>query len=112
VVRPPFRPDEVAASLLAAVRLALPDRLGQTLAGVAVVSADDVGCRVLGFASGPHVDSTPRPRALLSFVLADNPAGQSGERTPIVVVAQETTAPGLTQPVAVPEAGRLASRTR
>ncbi len=112
VVRPPFQPDEVAASLLAAVRLALPDQLGQTLAGVAVVSADNLGCRVLGFANGPYANSTPRPRALLSLVLADNPAGQSGERTPIVVVAQDTAAAAPPEPVAVPDADRLPSPAR
>jgi len=112
VVRPPFQPDEVAASLLAAVRLALPDQLGQTLAGVAVVSADNLGCRVLGFASGPYANSTPRPRALLSLVLADNPAGQSGERTPIVVVAQETPPDTPHRPVVVADAERLPSPAR
>ncbi len=93
VVRPPSQPDEVASSLVAAVRLALAREHWQTLAGVAVVSADDAGCRVLGFAPGPATDSAPRPRTLLSLVLADNPAGQGAQRTPVVIVAQHTPAP-------------------
>jgi hypothetical protein len=76
----------------AALRLALSREASRTLAGVAVVSADDRSCRVLGFAPGPAVDLAPRPRALLSLVLADNPAGQGEQRTPIVIVTYQTTA--------------------
>jgi hypothetical protein len=92
VVRPPQRPDDVAESVVAALRLALSREAGRTLAGVAVVSADDRSCRLLGFAPGPAVDAAPRPRALLSLVLADNPAGQGEQRTPIVIVTHQTTA--------------------
>jgi asparagine synthase (glutamine-hydrolysing) len=90
VVQPPYQPEEVAASLTAAMRLALAPEYGTLLAGVAVVSADETGCRVLGFAPGPAVGLTPRPRTLLSQLLDDNPAGQGAQRTPIVVVAQHS----------------------
>ena len=63
-----------------------------TLAGAAVVSADDLGARVLGYAGGPYADAVARARTLLSLILADNPAGQSGERTPIVLIARATHA--------------------
>lgn len=88
VIEVPFEPDEVAASLVAAMRLALARDHGDLLAGVAVASVDDSGCRVLGFAAGPAIDEVPRARSLLSSVLADNPAGQGAQRTPIVVVTQ------------------------
>jgi hypothetical protein len=91
VVRAPLRPDDVASSVVAALRLALSRETGRTLAGVAVVSADDTGCRILGFARGPAAESVAHPRALLSLVLADNPAGQGEQRTPIVIVAQQAT---------------------
>jgi hypothetical protein len=92
VIRPPWQPDEVASSLVAALRLALARDHWRSLAGVAIVSADDGGCRVLGFAPGPVVDAAPHPRTLLSLALADNPAGQGAQRTPIVLVAQQTAA--------------------
>jgi len=92
VVRPPAEPDEVAASLVAALRLALAREHWRTLAGVAIASADDAGCRVLGFAPGPVADATAHPRTLLAMALADNPAGQGAQRTPIVIVAQQTAA--------------------
>jgi hypothetical protein len=93
VIEAPFQPEEVAASLVAAMRLALPSDQWRRLAGVAVASVDDAGCRVLGFAPGPASDAAPRPRTLLSLVLADNPAGQGAQRTPIIIVAQQTPAP-------------------
>ena len=112
VVRPPFRPDEVASSLVAALRLALPPGVGDSLAGVAVVSADQAGCRVLGYANGPCADAAARPPTLLSLVLADNPAGQSTERTPIVVVMQYSPHAEARQPRATQDAGQLATRSR
>ncbi len=107
IVRPPFRPDEVAASLVAALRLALPPELGQSLAGVAVVSADEGGCRVLGYANGPCGGAAPRPRALLSLLLADNPSGQGAERTPIVVVAQHSLSADAHRELSIEDAGRM-----
>ena len=112
IVRPPFRPDEVATSLVAALRLALPPALGRSLAGVAVVSADQSGCRVLGYANGPHADAMPRPRRLLSMVLADNPAGQGTERTPIVVVVQHSQDAYAHRALPVPDADELTIGSR
>jgi hypothetical protein len=112
VIRPPFRPAEVAASLVAALRLALPPELGQSLAGVAVVSADRAGCRVLGYANGPYADATLRPQALLSRVLADNPAGQGAERTPIVVVAQHSRSAEAHRALSIEDAGGMTIGSR
>jgi hypothetical protein len=92
VIRAPFQPDDAAASLVAALRFALPRDAMATLAGAAVVSADDLGARVLGYAGGPYADAVARARTLLSLILADNPAGQGGERTPIVLIARATHA--------------------
>jgi hypothetical protein len=96
VVQAPFEPDDVATALLAAVRYAAPRDLVPTLAGCAVVSADDQGCRVLGYANGPYADASPRPRTLLGLILADNPAGQGGERTPAYVLMSADGAPPRT----------------
>jgi hypothetical protein len=112
VISPPLNPDDVAASLVAAMRLALGRDHGLLLAGVAVASADESGCRVLGFAPGPAVDAIPRPHALLSLVLADNPAGQGAQRTPIVIVAQQTPAPLERQLRSVDLHADLAARAR
>jgi asparagine synthase (glutamine-hydrolysing) len=89
VVRSPFRPSEVASSLVAALRLALPPEVGQSLAGVVVGSADERGSRVLGHADGPAAEFAPPPSTLMPLVLADNPAGQGTECTPILVVARQ-----------------------
>jgi hypothetical protein len=112
VIRPPFRPDEVASSLVAALRLALPPELGQSLAGVAVVSAGQVGCRVLGYGNGPCADATPQPRTLLSMVLADNPAGQGTERTPILVVVQNSPSADAHPTLSIQDGDRLTIGSR
>jgi hypothetical protein len=112
IVRPPLQPDEVASSLVAAMRLALGREYRQRLAGVAVVSADEAGCRVLGFAPGPAAEAAPRPRTLLSLVLADNPAGQTAQRTPILIVAQQAPVPLERQLRTVDRHADLAARTR
>jgi hypothetical protein len=85
VVRGPFKPDDAAEALLEALRFCLPPALLSSLAGCAVVSADATGSSVLGFASGPHVSAVDRPEALVAEICADNPAGQAGECTPLVV---------------------------
>jgi hypothetical protein len=92
VIRAPFHPDDAAASLVAALRFALPRDAMATLVGAAVVSADDLGARVLGYADGPYADAIARARTLLPLILADNPAGQGDERTPIVLVGRATGA--------------------
>lgn len=86
VIRAPYKADTVAAALVSATRAALPREVSGTLAGVAIVSADGQGCRVLGYADGPLAEATPRPRTLLGLILADNPAGQETQRTPVVLV--------------------------
>ena len=93
VIRAPFLPNDVAASLVAALKLALPRDAVATLAGAAVVSADEEECRVLGYAGGPDAEAVPRARTLLSVILADNPAGQGEEGTPLVLVASVVPAP-------------------
>jgi hypothetical protein len=85
VVRGPTQPDAEAAALLDALRYSLPPQLVSTLAGCAVVSADDTGSRLLGFAPGPNVEATNDPDVLVAEVFADNPAGQGADRTPIVL---------------------------
>ncbi len=112
VVETPSQPDDVAASLVAAMRLALAPALGGQLVGVAVVSADDSGCRVLGYAQGPAAEEVPQPRTLLSLVLADNPAGQGMQRTPIVIVAQQTPAAVAGQLLRVDRHADLAIHSR
>ena len=64
----PRAPDGAARALAAAL-----DR------PVAVIDANDAGCKVLG--ASPGVD-----RRLVRRLFADNPLGQAGEQTPICVV--------------------------
>lgn len=73
---PPADPDGVAA----AVSSALSARAGGRV-GVAVVDANDIGVQVLGATA--EVD-----RALLVWLLADNPLGQGSEQTPVALVRQ------------------------
>lgn len=91
VVRGPARPDAAAAAFLDALRYSLPPHLVSTLGGCAVVSADDQGSRLLGFAAGPHAGATAEPDVLVAEVFADNPAGQAAQCTPIVLAFE---APG------------------
>jgi hypothetical protein len=93
IVRAPLQPDTAAAALLEALRLSLPPGLHATLAGCAVASADAHGCRVLGFAPGPNADAVPDPMPLLAQSLADNPAGQGCEQTPLVLIGPATRTP-------------------
>lgn len=86
VVRAPWKPDEFAAAAVAALRLAVPAEVFFTLAGCAVVSADAASARVLGFAPGPHRDALTDPADLIAALCADNPAGQAGEQTPVVLM--------------------------
>jgi len=86
VVRGPFSPDDVADALLDALHYSLAPHLVDTLAGCAVISADEMGSRLLGFAPGPYVHAVPHPEPIVAEIFADNPAGQGGECTPIVLV--------------------------
>ena len=105
VIRGPARTDATAAALLEALRYSLPDHLVSTLAGCAVVSADDTGSRLLGFAPGPNVGATTNPDVLVADVFADNPACQSAECTPIVLAFAVPGRSGLLE--RQPQAGVL-----
>jgi hypothetical protein len=85
VVRAPFHADQTAAALVGALRYAVPVSLVATLAGCAVVSADEHGSRLLGFAPGPYADAVPDAEAVVAQLCADNPAGQGLEQTPVVL---------------------------
>jgi hypothetical protein len=85
VVASPFRPDEAAEVVVAALRHMVPDDAFDHFAGCAVVAADEEGSRVLGFAPGPGADSVPYAEQLIALVLADNPSGQGRQQTPIVL---------------------------
>ena len=78
VTPPPVEPDRVAAAVLAALRGALPAEAYATLAGCAIMSGETVLGRA-GTAIAPD---------LLARLCLDDPFGQGGERTPIVVVRQ------------------------
>jgi asparagine synthase (glutamine-hydrolysing) len=71
---PPAQPDQVAASLSAA----LSSVAGGSV-GVAVIDANDIGVAVLGASEG--VD-----RDLVLSLLQDNPLGQGHEQTPIALI--------------------------
>jgi hypothetical protein len=87
VVRGPLQADDTAQALVDALRYSLPPHLVATLAGCAVVSADESGSQVLGFAPGPGPgrNDLSRPESLIAQLCADNPAGQRGECTPVVL---------------------------
>jgi hypothetical protein len=85
VVRGPVQSDQTAAALVGALRYAAPMSLVATLAGCAVVSADENGCRLLGFAAGPYADAVPDAESVVSQLCVDNPAGQNHEQTPVLL---------------------------
>jgi hypothetical protein len=101
VIQGPAKPDVAAAALLDALRYALPKHLCATLAGCAVVSADDNGSRLLGFAAGPLAASLREPDVLVAEVFADNPAGQGAQRTPVVLAFQAPGHRPETEPVEI-----------
>jgi len=90
VVRAPARPHEAAEAFLDALRYSLPSDLAETLAGCVVFSADESGCRILGFAPGPCADGLAHPDGIAADLCVDNPAGQGGERTPVVLALTVT----------------------
>jgi hypothetical protein len=85
VVQGPVQPDRTAAALVGALRYGAPVPLVATLAGCAIVSADETGSRLLGFAPGPYVDAVPDAETVVAQLCADNPAGQNHEQTPVVL---------------------------
>lgn len=91
VIRPPFLADEAAAALRDALRYSLAPETVATLAGCAIVSADDEGSRLLGFAAGPNVTAVPDAEQVVAELCADNPAGQGDQRTPLVLLFRAPT---------------------
>ncbi len=88
VVRAPVDADGTAEALVAALRYSLPSAVFQTLAGCAVVRADETGSRVLGYGPGPFTDAVPFPADLVARACADNPAGQGREQTPLLLILE------------------------
>ncbi len=86
VVRAPVDTDEAAGAIVSALRYVLAPELVESLAGCAIASADETGSRVHGFADGPFADAVPHAEDLLARSCVDNPAGQSAQRTPLVLV--------------------------
>jgi hypothetical protein len=75
----PAKPDKVSRELTEALRAGLPFPADETLRGVVVIDANDIGRNVMG-------QATDRPDRFFEEVFADNPLGQGNERTPICVV--------------------------
>ncbi len=75
----PAKPDKVSRELTEALRAGLPFPANETLRGVVVIDANDIGRNVMG-------QATDRPDRFFEEVFADNPLGQGNERTPICVV--------------------------
>jgi asparagine synthase (glutamine-hydrolysing) len=69
----------VAAQLSEAVRQALPVDAVKNFQGVVVIDANDLGRNILGH-------DTTAAEAELETMFADNPLGQTDERTPVCVV--------------------------
>ncbi len=90
VVPGPVAPTRVAAELLGVLRTGLPAAAYQALAGVAVVAADEVGFRLLGWAAPDGSTGVPAaPAPLLARLAQGNPFGQRTECTPLLVAAHE-----------------------
>ena len=106
VVRAPLTPDSFAGAFADALRLALPSGYADTLAGIAVISADETGSRLLGFAPGPFIDAVLDAEAVITELCADNPAGQGSECTPVLLALR---APGAPQPPLDGRTGTLPS---
>jgi asparagine synthase (glutamine-hydrolysing) len=81
----PAQPHKVAAELTERVRAALTaagrPQIAQSLAGVVVIDANDIGRNVLG----QHTD---RPDGFFEELFGDNPLGQGSEQTPLAVAVQ------------------------
>ena len=83
---PPARPDEAAAAIRRAVRDAVPAAVGDRLAGVVIIDANDLGRNVLG-------RDNDRGDDFFAELFVDNPAGQNRQQTPIIVCLQVDGAP-------------------
>ena len=75
----PAKPAKVSAQLALTLRQSLPSPAKDTLHGVVIIDANDIGRNVMGQASD-------RPDSFFEAVFADNPLGQGNERTPLCVV--------------------------
>jgi len=81
----PAEPAKVAAELTTAVRAVLSaaglPEVAQSLAGVVVIDANDIGRNVLG-------KNADRPERFFEELFGDNPLGQGSEQTPLAVAVQ------------------------
>ncbi|MFB9321002.1 asparagine synthase-related protein [Cryptosporangium minutisporangium] len=81
----PAHPDRVSAKLKATIVASLTDaglpQLAQTLAGVVVIDANDIGRNVLG-------SDADRPEEFFENLFGDNPLGQGSEQTPLAVAVR------------------------
>ncbi|SHN34420.1 asparagine synthase-related protein [Cryptosporangium aurantiacum] len=81
----PAHPDRVATKLKTTIAATLTDaglpQLAQTLAGVVVIDANDIGRNVLG-------SDADRPEEFFENLFGDNPLGQGSEQTPLAVAVR------------------------
>ena len=77
----PKDPDRASGAIRRAIRDRVPAEIGDRLAGVTIIDANDLGRNVLG-------QESDRPDAFFAQLFADNPAGQGRQQTPIIVCLQ------------------------
>ncbi|MFI5957704.1 hypothetical protein [Cryptosporangium sp. NPDC051539] len=81
----PAHPDRVASKLKATISSTLREsgfpQPAQTLAGVVVIDANDIGRNVLG-------SDADRPEEFYENLFGDNPLGQGSEQTPLAVAVR------------------------
>ncbi|TQS46547.1 hypothetical protein [Cryptosporangium phraense] len=81
----PAHPDRVASKLKATIASTLREhgfpQPAQTLAGVVVIDANDIGRNVLG-------SDADRPEEFYENLFGDNPLGQGSEQTPLAVAVR------------------------
>jgi len=81
----PAHPDRVASKLKTTIAATLTEaglpQLAQTLAGVVVIDANDIGRNVLG-------SDADRPEEFFENLFGDNPLGQGSEQTPLAVAVR------------------------
>ena len=81
----PAHPDRVSSKLRATIKATLTDAglatLADTLSGVVVIDANDIGRNVLG-------SDADRPEEFYENLFGDNPLGQGSEQTPLAVAVR------------------------
>ena len=77
----PKDPDRASAEIRRAIRERVPAEIGDRLAGVTIIDANDLGRNVLG-------QQSDRGDEFFAALFADNPAGQGRQQTPIIVCLQ------------------------